>query len=157
MQPALRGRNTFYSQETSMYRIALSLLVLTGAVIVTGITGTPAPVAAATPVATAEAFWRCSSGFAFETSGSAVHCKKPGWTETKPLIQCLVPTPDLKLDLVGTTDMCSGGIGIAVTAEPLCNPVDMANGFTKRKVSGRDYCGKYHPAEVMAPNQMISI
>jgi hypothetical protein len=157
MQSALRGRNTFYCQETSMYRIALSLLVLTGAVIVTGMTREPATVAAATPVAVAEPFWRCPSGFAFETSGSSVHCKKAGWTETKPLIACLVPTPDLKIDLVGTVDMCSGGIGIAVTAEPLCNPVDMANGFTKRKVSGRDYCGKYHPSEIMAPNTMISI
>ena len=105
----------------------------------------------------AESYWRCPSGFAFETSGSAVHCKKPSWTETKPFMACMIPTPTLKLDLVGTTDMCAGGIGVVVSAEPLCNPVDIANGFVKRHVAGKDYCGKNHPSEVIAPNQMISL
>jgi hypothetical protein len=70
---------------------------------------------------------------------------------------CMIPTPTLKLDLVGTTDMCAGGIGVVVSAEPVCNPVDIANGFVKRHVEGKDYCGKNHPAEVIAPNQMISL
>lgn len=104
-----------------------------------------------------ESFWRCPSGYAFETSGSAVHCKKPAWTETKAFMPCVIPTPDLKTDLLNTTDMCAGGIGVTVTAEPLCYPTDIANGFTKRHVSGRDFCGKTHPAEVIAPNQLISL
>jgi hypothetical protein len=110
---------------------------------------------AATP-AMAEPFWRCPPGYTFETSGSAVHCKKPAWTQTKAVMPCMNPTPDLKTDLVNLTDMCSGGIGIAVTAEPLCPPLDVADGFTKRHVAGRDFCGKFHPAEIIPPNLPIS-
>ena len=140
-----------------MYRTFLSLLVLVAAVAAIGATVKPARTAVAAPVVVAEPYWRCPSGYQFQTSSSAVHCKKASWTETKPMLPCLVPTPDLKTDLVNNTDMCSGGIGVQVTAEPLCNPVDMAAGFTKRKVSGRDFCGKFHPSEIIAPNTMISI
>ena len=117
----------------------------------------PKLASAASTVTMGEAFWRCPSGYAFETSGSAVHCKKPSWTETKPFMPCVLATPTLKLDLVGQTDMCAGNVGLTVSAEPSCYPTDMANGFTKRHVSGKDFCGKSHPAEVIAPNQLISL
>jgi hypothetical protein len=113
--------------------------------------------ASASTTATAEPFWRCPSGYSFETSGSAVHCKKPAWTETKPFMPCGVPTPTFKLDLVGYTDMCAGDIGVTVTAEPMCYPTDIASGFTKRTVSGKDFCGKSHPAEVISPNVLITL
>jgi len=139
-----------YRKTTTLITVAASMLALVAT------TESPKAARAAAPAAV-ESFWRCPSGFAFETSGSAVHCKKAAWTETKPFIACMAPTPDLKLDLVGLTDMCAGGIGITVTAEPQCNPVDVANGFAKRHVSGKDYCGKWHAAEVIAPNQLISL
>jgi hypothetical protein len=141
-----------------MYRTVIGIATIVVAAVVVGSTGQIANVAVASPApAAVEVFWRCPSGFAFETSGSAVHCKKPSWTETKPVLACLIPTPDLKIDLMGTTDMCAGGIGLTVTNETLCNPVDVANGFTKRRVSGKDYCGKTHPPEVIPPNQMFSL
>jgi hypothetical protein len=157
MQSVFAAHNP-YREEDPMYRTVIGIATIVVAATVVGSTGHVANVAVASPTPVmAEAFWRCPSGFAFETSGSAVHCKKPAWTETKAFMPCMIPTPDLKTDLVNTTDMCSGGIGVAVTAEPLCYPTDIANGFTKRRVAGRDYCGKPHPAEVIAPNQMISL
>ena len=104
---------------------------------------------------TAEPFWRCPVGYTFETSGSSVHCKKPAWTETKGFMPCMQPTPDLKTDVLNATDMCSAE-NIAVLAEPLCYPTDLAQGYTKRRVAGRDFCGKWHPAEIIAPNQQIT-
>jgi hypothetical protein len=112
--------------------------------------------ATASPTATAEVYWRCASGFAFETSGSAVHCKKASWTETKPFMPCVFPTATLKLDLVGMTDMCAGSVGATVSAEPSCYPTDIVAGFTKRQVSGKDFCGKSHPAEIVAPSQQVT-
>ncbi len=138
-----------------MSRLSIALALFVGTIVAVGATSRPTTLGAATSTMS-DPYWRCPSGYAFETSGSAVHCKKPAWTETKPFMACLVPTPDLKLDLVSQTDMCSGGIGIAVTAEPSCYPTDMAAGFTKRHVAGKDFCGKIHPAEVIAPNQLVS-
>ena len=113
--------------------------------------------ATASTTSAAESYWRCPSGYAFQTSGSAVHCKKAAWTETKALVPCLAPTPSLKVDLVSNTDMCAGDVGLTISAEPMCYPTDLANGFTKRRVAGRDFCGKYHPSEVIAPNQKITL
>lgn len=106
-----------------------------------------------------EAFWRCGSGYTFETSGSAVHCKKPEWTEMRAFMPCALATPALKIDLIGLTDMCAGSTPITgtVSMEPACYPTDLVNGFTKRKVDGKDYCGRNHPAEIVAPSQMISL
>lgn|SRR5574338_945468 len=142
-----------------MYRTVIGIATVVVAAVIAGATGRVSNVAVASPAPTAaaEAYWRCPSGFAFETSGSAVHCKKPSWTETKPFMACMIPTPDLKVDLMGTTDMCAGAVGVTVTAEPVCYPTDIANGFTKRRVAGKDYCGKTHPAEVIAPNLMITL
>ena len=145
-----------------MYRKLLSLAVFAGATLVLAAAVTTTPSAAASSVATpasltAEAYWRCPSGFTFQVSGSAVHCKKPSWTETKPFMACGVPTPTLKIDLVGSTDMCAGNIGATVSVEPMCYPLDVGNGFTKRRVSGKDFCGKFHPAEFLAPNTLITL
>ena len=57
-----------------MYRKLLSLVVCAGAAIVFAAAGKPATVAAASTaplVKAAESFWRCTSGYAFEVSGSA--------------------------------------------------------------------------------------
>jgi len=130
--------------------------VVAATMLVVGIAKGPA-VASAKSSAFAEPYWRCPSGFVFEASGSAVHCKKPSWTETKPFMACVLATPTLKIDLLGNTDMCAGSVGVTVTAEPMCYPTDIANGFTKRIVDGKDFCGKHHPAEVIAPNQLIAL
>jgi hypothetical protein len=117
-----------------------------------------APRASARASSYGEAFWRCASGYAFETSGSAVHCKKPSWTETKAFMPCVLATPTLKIDLVGDTDMCAGSTPLGVvSAEPACYATDVAGGFTKRHVDGKDFCGKNHPAEVVAPSQLITL
>jgi len=131
---------------------ALALLLATVAVAVF------APGASARASSYSEPFWRCASGYAFETSGSAVHCKKASWTETKAFMSCSLATPTLKIDLVGDTDMCVGSTPLGVvSAEPACYPTDVASGFTKRHVDGKDYCGETHPAEVVAPSQMITL
>ena len=132
---------------------ALALLLATVAAAVF------APGASARASSYSEPFWRCASGYAFETSGSAVHCKKPEWTETKAFMSCSLATPTLKIDLVGDTDMCAGSTPITgvISAEPACYPTDLASGFTKRHVDGKDYCGKNHPAEVVAPSQLITL
>jgi hypothetical protein len=144
-----------------MYRKLLSLVVCAGTAIVFAAAAHPTTTASAAPAApatkAAESFWKCPSGYTFEVSGSAVHCKKPSWTETKPFMACGFPTATLKLDLVGNTDMCAGDVGTTVTVEPQCYPTDVFNGFSKRRVSGKDFCGKSHPAEVIAPNTMISM
>lgn len=137
-----------------MYRKLISMVTL--AIVAALSIGVSRPSdATASPTATAEVYWRCASGFAFETSGSAVHCKKPSWTETKPFMACGFPTATLKIDLVGQTDMCAGVVGTTVSTEPMCYPTDVVNGFTKRRVDGKDFCGKPHPAEIVAPNQQI--
>ena len=143
-----------------MKRSLLSLATLVPiAILAIGVSG-PSNATASTTAAV-ESWWRCPSGYAFETSGSAVHCKKPAWTETKPVVPCLVPTPDFKLDYSGNTDVCAGsasmGVSVTVTAPLNCYPTDVAAGFTKRIVSGRDFCGKNHPTEIIAPNRQVSM
>jgi len=144
-----------------MYRKLLSLSIVAGAMMVLAATTNTTRSASAAPATVGalqgEAFWRCPSGYAFETSGSAVHCKKPAWTGTRAFMPCVVPTPDLKVDLMSQTDMCAGNVGATVSAEPLCYPTDIAAGFTKRHVAGKDFCGKSHPAEVIAPNLLITL
>jgi hypothetical protein len=144
-----------------MYRKLLSLSVFAGAMMILAAAGNTTRSAAASPAIAGalkgEAFWRCPSGYSFETSGSAVHCKKPSWTETRAFMPCGIPTPDLKLDLVSQTDMCAGNIGTTVSVEPQCYPSDLLAGFVKRHVAGKDFCGKSHPAEVIAPNLMVTL
>jgi hypothetical protein len=137
--------------------MSIALAFITGTTIMVAASNGPRLASAASTPTIGEAFWRCPSGYAFETSGSAVHCKKPSWTETKAFMPCVLATPTLKIDLVGQTDMCAGNVGLTVSAEPSCYPTDIANGFTKRRVSGKDFCGKAHPAEVIAPNQIITL
>jgi hypothetical protein len=116
-----------------------------------------APHASARTTSASEPFWRCSSGYTFETSGSAVHCKKPLWTETKAYMNCAIGLT-LKYDQVGNTDMCTGVTPLgAVSIEPACNPTDVLAGYTKRIVDGKDFCGKTHPAEIVAPSVVISL
>ena len=139
-----------------MSRISNALSLLAAAtILVVGIAKGPAVASAKS--SSGDPYWRCPSGFVFEVSGSAVHCKKTAWTETKPFMPCVLATPTLKLDLIGNTDMCAGSVGVTVSAEPSCYPTDIAAGYTKRIVSGKDFCGKNHPAEVIAPNQLISL
>ena len=140
-----------------MSKLSIALAVIAGTTIMLSASHGAKLASAASTSIMGEAFWRCPSGYAFETSGSAVHCKKASWTETKPFMPCVLATPTLKLDLVGQTDMCAGSVGLTVSAEPSCYPTDIAGGFTKRHVSGKDFCGKTHPAEVIAPNQLISL
>src|SRR4051812_5565218 len=134
-------------RNKSISVMALLLAMAAGAVF--------APRASARTSSYGEPFWRCASGFSFETSGSAVHCKKPEWTETKAFMSCSLGTPTLKIDAIGNTDMCAGGTALGVVSlEPACYPTDVVAGFTKRHVSGKDFCGKSHPAEVVAPSQL---
>ena len=141
-----------------MFRMPFRLAFLaTATIVLVAAAKAPGVASAASKAATGEPFWRCPTGYAFETSGSAVHCKKPGWTETKAFMPCILATPTLKVDLLNHTDMCAGSVGVTVTAEPVCYPTDIANGFTKRYVSGKDFCGKDHPSEIISPNQMISL
>jgi hypothetical protein len=137
-------------RNKSISAMALVLAMLAGAVF--------APYASARTSSYSEAFWRCSTGYAFEVSGAAVHCKKPQWTETKAYLGCPIGTA-LDIDGLGDHDVCAGTNPVTgiVSIEPACNPADVVNGFSKRTLSGKDYCGKNHPAEVVAPSNMITL
>jgi len=137
----------------------MSFIKVAGAVIATAVVFTvfSAPASAARSLF-AESYWRCPSGFAFETNGSAVHCKKPSYTVTKALAPCTIGLY-AAMDRVGNKDMCaatnpiSGEIGI----ERACAITDVAAGYSKRIVDGLDYCARTLPAEIQAPNMEITI
>ena len=64
-----------------MFRMSMTLVLITGAAILSG--GSVATERLVSPPNTApEVYWRCPTGFTFETSNSAVRCRKPAWTET---------------------------------------------------------------------------
>lgn len=112
--------------------------------------------ARARPSAVSEPFWKCPSGFAFDVSGNAAHCKKPASVERKLLAGCpigLYPAPDK----LGEKDMCAGTNPVSgeIAVERGCKATDVALGFTKRMVSGTDYCGKPIAAEIVAPSVMV--
>jgi hypothetical protein len=141
-----------------MSRKLLGFTLLPCALFVLGAAATPVPSPAPKADSMAEAFWKCPSGYAFQVNGgNAVNCKKAAYTAQKPYVPCSGATPTTKIDLVGTTDMCAGtGVIGTVTLEPICNPTDVTNGYTKRHVAGTDFCGKYIPASIIAPNQQVT-
>jgi hypothetical protein len=122
------------------------------------ITAAFAPHTSARNTSDGETYFRCPSSYVFETSGSAAHCKKPEWTETKALAGCVIGLYP-SVDRVGTKDMCAGTNPLTgeVSVEQQCNPADVTNGFSKRIVAGKDFCAKTHPAEYIAPNVAITI
>jgi hypothetical protein len=107
----------------------------------------------------AEVFFKCPSGYAFEVSGSAAHCKKPAYTDRRELGGCLVAFPTFRQDRVGSKDMCSGTNPLTgeVLMEAGCKVEDTSAGYTKRIVAGRDFCGKLMPQQIQAPNVAVSL
>jgi hypothetical protein len=112
--------------------------------------------ASARPAAFSELYYRCPAGYAFETSGSAVRCKKPAYTSKKPLANCTIGLY-AATDRIGDKDMCaatnpiSGEIGV----ERACVPTDLLAGYTKKIVDGLDYCGKVMPEDIKPPSVAI--
>ena len=103
-----------------------------------------------------EVYYRCQTGFQFETSGEAVHCKKAAYVNKANYAPCAFPTPTTQIDAVGNVDMCAGtGVVGVVSTEPICYAADITLGYTKRHVVGKDYCGKNHPAQIKAPDQTV--
>ena len=115
-----------------------------------------APGASARTSLDSEVYYTCPAGYAFETSGAAARCKKPQWTETKAFVGCALGMT-LRYDVVGNTDMCSATNPVTgvVSVEPGCYPSDLVGGFTKRHVTGKDFCGKNHPQEIMPPSRAV--
>ena len=136
-------------RNKSISILALLVTIIAGAAF--------APGASARTSSAAEVYYKCADGYAFGTAGDAAHCKKPAWTEAKPPMGCTLGM-GLTLDAVAYTDMCAGTNAITgvVSVEPGCYPTDVANGFTKRRVNGRDYCGRLHPQEIMPPSRAVS-
>ena len=114
--------------------------------------------ASASSVAYTELFYRCPAGYVFETSGSAVHCKKPAYTSTKPLANCTIGLY-AAIDRIGNKDMCaatnpiSGEVGI----ERGCISTDLIAGYTKKIVDGQDYCAKAVPVDIKPPSVAVVI
>ena len=137
-----------------MRKIIISLAVIA----IAFAAGTMSATGAVARNAAAEAFWKCSTGFAFETSGSAVHCKKAAYTDKKPLGKCPVGLYAYA-DRIGNKDMCSatnvvtGEVGV----ERACMASDVVLGYTKRLVNGTDFCGKLIPAEIQAPPVVVNL
>ena len=136
-----------------MNTIAAALFTFAGSILAFA-----GPPPAASPRMADEVYYRCPSGYAFETSGSAVRCRKPAWVEQHALAGCpigLYPT----VDRVGSKDMCAATNGITgeIDVEQGCTSADVVQGFTKKIVIGKDYCAKGHPAEVVAPSIAITL
>lgn len=112
----------------------------------------------ATSTATAEVYFTCPDGYAFATSGDAAHCKKPAYTDTRVLAACPIGFPTFRADRLDKKDMCAGQNPLTgeVLVEPGCKVEDLSGGYTKRIVSGRDYCGKLMPQQIQAPNKAVS-
>ncbi len=105
-----------------------------------------------------EAFWRCPSGYLFESSSNAVHCKKAAYTDHRSLAPCMTGLY-AATDHIGTKDMCSATNAITgeLGVERACKPEDAAAGYSKRIVSGVDFCGKAIPQTVIAPSVMVTL
>ncbi|HLE57655.1 MAG TPA: hypothetical protein VJB15_11275 [Rhodothermia bacterium] len=137
-----------------MRKIMLGL----AAIVIAFAAGTMSAPAAGARSAAAEAFWKCSTGFAFETSGNAVHCKKAPYTDRRSLAGCpigLYPYTDRSgnKDMCSATNLVTGELGV----ERACKPSDVVVGYTKRHVDGLDFCGKYMLAEIRAPTVVVNL
>lgn len=138
----------------------ITLSMLTGATVVALVTSVFAGVVngyEANLVAT-ETFWGCPAGFTFETSGNAAHCKRPATIDRKLLGGCPVGLFALT-DRIGTKDMCGATNPVSgeISIERACKATDVALGYTKRIVTGTDYCGKALPPQVEAPSRAITV
>ena len=110
-------------------------------------------------VSAAEVYYTCPDGYAFATSGSdAAHCKKPAYTDQRTLGACAVGFPTFRMDRLEKKDMCAGTNPLTgeVLVEPGCKVEDLTAGYTKRIVTGRDYCGKLMPQQIQPPNKAVS-
>lgn len=113
----------------------------------------------ASAAAAAEVYYTCPDGYAFATSGSdAAHCKKPAYTDQRVLGACPIGFPTFRADRLEKKDMCAGTNPVTgeVLVEPACKIEDLSAGYTKRIVSGRDYCGKLMPQQIQPPNKAVS-
>lgn len=133
--------------------ITASALILT---FVAGVVA--APSAAARVSLFSDLYYKCQSGFVFETAGSSARCRKPSHTDRRALADC--PPPPLMYpaaDRIGTKDMCAvtnpltGEIGV----ERSCKVEDRNTGYTKRVVTGLDFCGKVMPEQIQAPDRAV--
>ena len=135
-----------------------SMIISLAAIGIAFAAGTVSATGAAARNAAAETYWKCPTGFAFETSGSAVHCKKSPYVDHKALGKCPIGLYAYA-DRIGTKDMCAatnpvtGELGV----ERGCISTDLVLGYTKRIVAGADYCGKAIPAEFQPPTVAISL
>lgn len=106
----------------------------------------------------ADRFYRCPSGFAFESRQGAARCHKPAGQITRTLADCIVGLYPVT-DRVGNKDMCAGTNPVTgeVSVERGCKADDLANGFTKRIVAGKDFCAKATPEEVQPPTVAVTL
>jgi hypothetical protein len=139
-------------------RRRLAQLKIAALIAVIGIAASTTYEADAAPPAASEVYWRCEQGFAFETSGSSVHCKKPAYTDRRALAGCKIGLYPM-VDRIGNKDMCSGTNIVTgeISIERACLASDVLLGYTKRIVDGTDYCGKSIPAEFRAPSVMVTV
>jgi hypothetical protein len=134
------------------------IMITVAASVVAFTAGTMSPSSAVARNAATEAFWKCPTGFAFETNGSAVHCKKAAYIDQRPLGKCplgLYPATDRigEKDTCSATNALTGELGV----DRACTAPDVVLGYTKRIVHGTDYCGKSKPAELLPPTVMVSL
>lgn len=138
----------------------MKALLPTAALVLTFVAGLAAAPAAGARVSTlaTEVFYKCESGYAFETSGNAAHCKKPAYTDRRTLADCIVGLYP-SADRIGSKDMCAATNPVSgeISVERACRPTDLAAGYTKRIVAGVDYCGKLMPQQIEAPSRPVSL
>ena len=128
------------------------------AVITAGTASTSVRSLHANATVTAEVYYTCPDGYAFAVSGDAAHCKKPAYTDQRSLATCPIGFPTFRTDRLDKKDMCSGTNPLTgeVLVEPGCKVEDISGGYTKRIVSGKDYCGKLIPQQIQAPSRAVS-
>lgn len=111
--------------------------------------------------ATASKYFKCGSGYTFQSSGEAVRCYKPAREQHAELMPCgsmnvagiNVPVPlYAKADHSGNTDYCAGQAGLpGVATNTVAVVRTCPAGYAKRTQSGKDVCFKTIPAEVIPP------
>lgn len=138
-------------------RRILTFCVFAAIAAATGYAVTGPTPASAEAVVQERQFFRCDSGFTFETRNNAARCIKPASVETRPLENCphiggvgLFPA----VDRSGLRDMCAGTNPVTgeVSVERAC-----PGGYNKRIVRGPDRCERPLPAQVRAPSVSVNL
>jgi len=115
--------------------------------------------------ATAATYYKCMSGYNFQTVSDAARCYKPQSTSYKSLNRCAsvhIPIANksighfYKKNHQGNKDMCVGTFKIAGITNTNAVEITCPSGYAKQILSGKDRCRKTIPSKVKAPDIRVN-